>query len=245
MKFVQRPSFSEEEIDDQGSWAISYGDMITLLLAFFVLFFTVNPDRDSQKTMNHSLVKHLKDAERDLASESYKADLNLGPEENERGIEEKLVEDWGARVHKIGDRIIVEFPGKSFFKLGYIEPNDEGQEILKKFVKVFLPYSGHYTLGIRAYTDSRKVVSTNLKYKDNLELSALRAVATMRVLQNHGIPLHHMRLGGYGELILTHEELLRVQPTHTADAYSLARTVVLVIEPLPQPKKPGGSHVDA
>ena len=38
----------EGEIDSEGSWAISYGDMITLLLTFFILFFNMKKHDDSK-----------------------------------------------------------------------------------------------------------------------------------------------------------------------------------------------------
>jgi len=104
---------------------------------------------------------------------------------------------------------------------------------IANFVKVYMPYAGNYNVGIRAYADKRKVLKKNRKFEDNLELSALRSIATMRVLQAAGIPLNRIRTGGYGELILTANELTEIPADKRAPAseYDFARKVVLVIEP--------------
>lgn len=237
IKFVNRSQkkSQQQEVDEHGSWMISYGDMVTLLLAFFVLFFTVDPQKEHIEGMNLSLITQLKKS-RDLASHSDTPDLNIGSTEEEIGISEKLVNQWGAKVHQLGSKIIIEFPKMSFFEVGDIKPRAEATKVLKEFVKVYQPYQGHYTLGIRAFTDKKKVLNNKHRYKDNLELSALRAIATMRILQNEGIPLKLMRLGGYGELIITQKEVEGLNQTQI-DPDDLARTIMLVIEPKNKERK--------
>lgn len=217
------------EVDEHGSWMISYGDMVTLLLAFFVLFFTVDPQKEKVEGLNQSLISELRSA-REIASHSNVPKLNIGSDKEEPGISEEIINSWGAKVHKIGNKIIIEFPKISFFEVGQITPKTNALKVLKDFVKVYEPYQAHYTLGIRAFTDTKKVISNKHRYKDNLELSALRAISTMRILQKEGIPLRLMRLGGYGELILTTQEIESVDGKYL-DPEDLARTIMLVIEP--------------
>ena len=58
----------------------------------------------------------------------------------------------------------------------------------------------------------------------------------MRILQNEGIPLKLMRLGGYGELIITQKEVEGLNQTQI-DPDDLARTIMLVIEPKNKERK--------
>lgn len=237
-----------EEVDSEGTWAISYGDMVTLLLAFFVLFFTVDPVGEKEEKLKQNLLVELQkemvpkeyrsDTQGDKKSDREPANINVGSQ-FEENFTEDIVKEWGGKVYRIGNRIIIDFPGVSFFKLGYIDLNNEGKNQLERFVKVYLPYAGSYILGIRAYTDSRKVRFKG-RYRDNLELSALRSISAMRTLREMGIPLSRMRLGGYGELKLTHDNMEKwAKDKQVDDKQSFARKVVLVIEP--EEKEEGSS----
>lgn len=215
--------------DGDGTWAISYGDMVTLLLAFFVLFFTTNPQQEKQKELQQSLVMSLLEGNDSKPGDRNPAQLNIGDNPGE-GIEQKIIDKWGAKVYQVGHKILIEFPGVSFFKLGFIKVSDQGNTTLKTFAEKYIPYSGKYILGIRAFTDSRPVRSSSVRFKDNLELSALRSVSAMRTLRDAGIPLSRMKLGAYGELKVTFENLL-MQKDKAEDKMSMARRIVLVIEP--------------
>jgi flagellar motor protein MotB len=218
------------EVDTDGSWAISYGDMITLLLTFFILFFSTNKDRDRMQAMDHAIMVRL-DPTHAEKLENSKIDKLTATQIKESAGPDQV----NARVYKVGDRMIVEFPATSFYKLGEVAVSKEGKQALASFVKQYMPYAGNYILGIRSYTDNKKVLNrSNRRFKDNLELSALRSVAAMRTLQSLGIPLSRMRLGGYGELNLTADQLATAilkDPKRGADGLALARKVVLVIEP--------------
>lgn len=233
----ERPRGETAEIDSEGSWAISYGDMITLLLTFFILFFSTDAQKDRLDQMERDLAIKLDstakiEERKDARSAFGSTSASRGP-----AAFEELVgpQQFQAKVYKVGERLIVEFPNTSFFKLGKIELTKDGERELRGFVSKYLPYAGNYFLGIRAYTDNKKVIPyRNRRFRDNLELSALRSIATMRVLQRMGIPLNRMRLGGYGELNLTASELSRAiasEPDYANNGIQLARKVVLVIEP--------------
>lgn len=222
-----------DEVDSEGSWAVSYGDMVTLLLTFFIIFFTTDPKQGTKQRveLKVSLIETLKNKSSNSES-GNREEINVG-NNKEEGIDKKILKDWNGVAHEKGNHIIVEFPYTSFFKSGQVELTKEGQKAIADFVHVYMPYAGNYNIGIRAFADRRKVLQKNRKFSDNLELSALRSVATMRVLQTSGIPLSRIRTGGYGENMLTATELSEIPADKRAPSseFDLARKVVLVIEP--------------
>lgn len=224
-----------EEVDTEGSWAVSYGDMVTLLLTFFIIFFSTDPKQGTKQRveLKVSLIEALKNKNQATADKGNSSKVNIG-NKDEEGIDKEILKKLNGVAHDKGNHIIVEFPFVSFFNSGKIDLTNEGAKALENFVKVYMPYAGNYNIGIRAFADKRTVKNIkSRKFSDNLELSALRSVATMRVLQKAGIPLSRLKTGGYGELILTAKELAEVPlekraPTSELD---LARKIVLVIEP--------------
>ena len=124
--------------------------------------------------------------------------------------------------------VVIEFPDVSFFESGSTSLTRDGQKILSHFATRYVPYAGTHMLNILGFTDERPLKSRRSGARDNLELSALRAVAAQRHLQHAGIPLDRMRLGGHG---------VKRVPTQISDEgaksarLAMARRVVLVIEP--------------
>lgn len=233
-----------DEADSEGTWAVSYGDMVTLLLTFFILFFSINPSEYNSKkealklSLVDSLTSHSTQESQSSAANGGDDTLNVSNETQakEKGISKDVLKVWNGIAHDMGNHIIVEFPGVSFFKSGSVDLTIEGRKSLQDFLKVYMPYAGHYQVSIRAFTDNKKVKDAKFRrFKDNLELSALRSVAGLRELQKIGLPLSKMKIAGYGELNFTIAELEKIQAAKrdiaSVDSRSLARRIVLVIEP--------------
>jgi chemotaxis protein MotB len=257
--------YPHEDVDSEGSWAVSYGDMITLLLTFFIIFFSIHPTNSSDtKTpvkddgLQVALIKALK-AERvgdvfssnEVGQNAATNTIKLAEDNsNEDGASKNILQDLKGKVHKKGQQILIEFPEISFFDSAKIRLRPDGELALQDFAKVFLPYMGHFNVGIRAFTDSRKVIADSaVRFKDNLELSALRGVAAMRVLQKSGLPLERIKVGGYGEMRTTMRDLASLTEAETQEekikSLSLSRKIVLVIEPVDvQSQIQGGPSAD-
>lgn len=200
----------EEETDSEGTWAISYGDMVTLLLCFFILFFQIRPEEESVTRFQQGLSEKL--AQKSIPIEQTGGGggvptMSLGKGETP-GIDQDLLKRLNGVVHDHGSKIIIEFPGVSFFPSGQTELTPDGRQILQEFVSSYSGFENQHYVGIRAFTDTRPVRAIERRnFKDNLELSALRSISTMRELVKGGIPMAMIRLGGFGELKLTAKEL--------------------------------------
>lgn len=223
---------SHFEVDTEGSWAISYGDMVTLLLTFFIMFFAAdkfNRDQSQSKNQIKIDIRPMSEAlTKSLAEADDKSDSPTV----------KVSEQVKGKVYKMGQRLLVEFPAVSFFKSGGLDVLPLGIKTLKYFYQSYQPYIGQYQLGVRAFTDTKKVRDKKeLKFKDNLELSALRSVAIMRHLRDMGVPLTAMKLSGYGEMLLTMKDLEKIPEAirKPAAVDDYARTIILVIEPKEEP----------
>lgn len=234
--------------DDDGSWAVSYGDMITLLLAFFILFFSV----DSGEVNKHKLLTILVDrlSEQHVQKKDEPQIFGASPQ---RKIGEKIAETINkpkesifnhditikgdskkvgslekAKITKVGTKIYVEFPNVSFFNSGKTEVLQGAKLILKEFTNVYVPFAGTHILNILGYTDPRPIKTSKRRFKDNLELSVMRSLAAQRFMSESGIPLNVMRIGGHGvfqdDLKLIEDENERMK------AYDYSRKIVLVIE---------------
>ncbi len=221
---------SHEEQENDELWAISYGDMITLLLSFFVIFFSTDFKKDQKDKLDDHLISSFKIFEID--------NKKITPPINEKNGLGKKLDDApkfdllkNAKITKIDDRMLVTFDKMNFFKTAEIEPNAEGQETLKEFAQKFVPYAGLYKISIKAFTDKRPVKNGH-RYLDNMELSALRALAALRTLQRAGIPLEKLELAGYGEMnkiqsLMTPAKLKELSGIELQD---ISRTVILIIK---------------
>lgn len=231
-------SHDTEETDSEGSWAVSYGDMVTLLLTFFILFFSIQPTEDvPKKNLLISLVDSLQPGNVGSANHPANAksmSLALKPTSSE-GVENAILQSWNGVAHNMKDHVIVEFPGISFFDSAQTTLNRQGAEQLDKFMKLYMPYAGHYTISVRSFTDTKKVRAHLHRFKDNLELSAMRSISVLRHLQMRGIPLDRIKIAGYGELKMTKQELEKIPgrrvPATESEKLSYSRTIALVIEP--------------
>lgn len=235
----------EDEIDSEGSWAVSYGDMVTLLCTFFIVFFSLDPKsaQNVNQRLHMSMVENLQGASNNsLYTTQQETDQKDAGQQGTNGsaagsIDKEFLKQWNGVVHDRGDYAIVEFPGVSFFRSAQTDVSKTGQKALHDFVQTYQPFAGHYQISVRAFADHRPVKKGARKFQDNLELTALRAVSTMRILQRSGIPLNRIKVGGYGEMLTTARELDAIpkekrSPTSELD---LARKVVLVIEPEAKP----------
>jgi len=232
---IAKRNFEEvEELDTEGTWAVSYGDLVTLLLTFFIIFFSTDPKQGTKQKieLKVSLIETLKSKSAAPSETGHREELNVG-NKNEQGIDPEILKKWNGVIHDKGNHIIIEFPYVSFFKSGQTDLTQEGKEALTNFVKVYLPYAGNYWINVLGYTDIRKVRWNSHRYKDNLELSALRSISGVRTLQISGIPLNRLKVGGIGDLALTASELqaIPLEKRGPSAELALARKIVLVIEP--------------
>jgi flagellar motor protein MotB len=225
-RLLKKKAYYDEEIDSEGSWALSYGDMITLLLSFFVIFFTHDPKQQKLEKMNRHLSFQIENLVPAVAPVSL--------QEGKGGkVNLPALSGLEMRAHSIEDNIVVTFQATSFFNSGSVTVSSLGEKLLKEFGEKYLPYAGNYRLAIKGFTDKRKVRKlSSRKYGDNLELSALRSLAAMRVLQQSGIPLNRMEIAGSGELELIDKVLPRSEGLTQSELEAYSRTVVLVIEPI-------------
>ncbi len=222
-----RAPFSSEEVEN--SWAISYGDMITLLLGFFVIFFNIKSETMNMTLIQKDLDKYFKNQSQ--IEEGRKVaqvqDKNAGP-----GVpiaSTQLVNSLKLKSNLEGERILVEFPGVSFFNSASHQLTESGKDVLKDFSRAIEGHLGQFRLVVRGYTDGIPV-SKGSRYKDNLELSAFRSISAIRFLANQGLNLSQMRIAGYGESSLSRQA---INSKDRGDE----RKIVIVIEPLDHTEK--------
>lgn len=209
------------EGDHNSNWAISYGDMVTLLLAFFVLFFSVTKTSQEIKVVDKAL-------KQEFGQETWPKPSTTWGKQNRFPTSEMTDFEGtkGIKTSAQGNKLIVEFPQVSFFSQGSYVVSSEGTEMLKKFGTVLKQFTGKMRIVVRGYTDNKPVKYTGRRmYKDNLELSALRAIAALRLLNSEGIPYYLLRIGGYGETD-------KAKEISAKEILKYDRKIVLVIEPL-------------
>jgi len=226
---------SEGETDVDGTWAISYGDMITLLLTFFILFFSldkVDPDSEPNSVRKDIVAVLAPEAPSNPVAPpppdaAHPDGIAIGTDPNSKSVEKRVIDDFGGELTKRGHQITIRFPKVSFFRSGSIKLTQEGTTSLRKFAEAASKYPGKYAILVRAFTDNRPVRKIpGRAFQDNLELSGLRSVAAMRELTAAGLPLSSMRIAGFGEVPSDSEDRTPAQVDFAED-----RKIVITLEP--------------
>jgi chemotaxis protein MotB len=187
--------------EDAGEdWLTTYADAITLLMAFFVMLFTLaSGGEDSLKAGTAAIANHFGDAEAEgVAKETAAAAV--------AEVERPTTLDQAVEASGMGDEVTVEqhdrgltvqLTGSALFAPGAVEVRADAMPRLQGIVSrvAELAVEG-YTVEVQGHTDD--VPTKTASVRSNWDLSALRAASVAHVLIQAGVPEKRVKVVGYG-----------------------------------------------
>lgn len=245
-RYYRRKRYSEKP--DTGSWLTTYGDMVTLLLTFFVLLFSFSSvDASRFQAVLYSLQDALGFLEAgttlkiDYEPTSMPGEKDKEWEEEQRRLEELLakleaiIEEQGLEERillSLEERgLVVRFLDSVLFDLGSAELREDALEVLANVAAALQDLPNH----IRAEGHTDDLPINTYRYPSNWELSTARATSVMRALLD-SYPFSPAQLGvaGYGEYRPIAPNQPRGQPLNRRVDLVVLRETLNIREPSAQ-----------
>ena len=185
MKLLSYGDESALKVDETGFY-ISFADMMTLLMVFFVLMFSVSkPDSSKFDEVAKSMVQAFN---QEVAQEIVD-ELNLLRELevslNQTISDMNLADQISSEITSEGLKL--ELASSALFPAGSAEVRPSMQETLKRLNSAVLELpTSKYIMRIEGHTDD--VPINTAKFRSNWELASARAVNVLYVFENNGFP---------------------------------------------------------
>ncbi len=207
-----------DEGEEEAGWLMTYGDLMTLLLCFFVLLFSMSETKQDEffqlmQSMKSALGTDVvpeagtrkgltmidKEAEKEVIAVDelggmIQAELDsIKSEVEELIITNSLEGDVSVKVEKRGAVITVS--DMLLFPPAKAEFNLAGEDILTKIADMLKQFDYH--IQVEGHTDSEPI--SDKQFKSNWELSANRACEIVRYFISKGIPPDKLSAEGFAE----------------------------------------------
>jgi chemotaxis protein MotB len=198
-------------------WLTVFTDMALLLLVFFILLFSMSTLDDVQfQESFYSVRMALGDAmggtmggqkipEEEMGVFIDQAMLHKQTVESQRRIFSDVQYFQNTKglegivgAHFDEGVITLRVPGDVLFGLGEVALTAQGKNIISDLQDFFARYHDQ-TINIRGFTDDTKP-SPGARFKDNWEISALRAVNVLRLLLDMGIEPNRLTSTGLADM---------------------------------------------
>ena len=187
----------KENKDGVEGWMGTYGDMVTLLMAFFVMLYSAS-DPDPGKY--EEIVESMKEAfsKQDVENEFKKLHESL-----EDIIEKKNLENT-VEIELGPNGILIQIPGSSLFASGSADIMTDMAPVIVEIstaITQLLDQSSYhdYMIEVEGHTDDEKL-PPNADYPSNWELSAARSLNLVRFICKYAaMPEKYFSAMGYGE----------------------------------------------
>jgi chemotaxis protein MotB len=235
---ARRRSRHEEESNHE-RWAIPYGDLVTLLLAFFVVMYSISQVNEGKyRILSDSLIAAFRGEPTTFdpvqvghqASTTVAAPLVQLPPEMRSLAMRQLAMEISEAVHPLiiqglvdvqaGEgKVTIAIRSDILFDLGSAVPSPEAQRVARLLGEVLRNFP--VDIRVEGHTDNVPVVSG--RYRSNWELSAARAASVVHLLIAGGVLPERLSAVAYGEY-------RPVAPNDTADGRNVNRRVVLLVE---------------
>ena len=207
-----QPTERQELEDENGHlWAVSYADLLMVLLCFFILFFSVDKEKKLSVIQTILLSSNLgsssaKGKARTVASSGSSAGSASGYSASnpplQPGEAQKPGEVFkylratlaGLDISSIeeSDRLLLLFP-ENIYKLNQVNLPSEQEKRLRSLVKKLLPFKDLIQLTFVGSTDSAPIRNKSTWVQNNFELSSLRANNAMNIASKVGFPKKGLR----------------------------------------------------
>lgn len=188
----RRKIFNKPEAGDDEPWLVTYADMVTLLMTFFVLMFSISSiDPVKLEQLGDSVGKALggtkkKTAQTFTMKEIYEEVADVIEQEQLKGVIEVEASTRG---------VSIQIPSAISFASGKADLDPRIFPILTKFAPMIT--KSKFPIAIEGHTDSIPMKSD--QYPSNWELSAARSAQVVRYFIDLGLPADRFRAIGYAE----------------------------------------------
>ncbi len=219
------PHIDVLQIEETGArWIVTYADMMTLILVFFILLYTLNK---YQEESFRSLIETVQvlDGEGnqvsviDFATKQGRSPeplqvvedmLGLNPSSHPiENLKPAIVSELESMISSTdlsesvdlvfeGDQINLQIDGRFLFSSGKAELKDSARIIFANLTFLFRQYAD-YRIAIRGHTDDLDIET--VQFPSNWELSAIRATTVLRYFIQEGIDPERMTATGYADYI--------------------------------------------
>ncbi len=222
-------------------WVVTFGDLMSLLLCFFVLLLSFSEmDRQKYKQVAGSLEKAFGVQRKIRIMDIPKGMTMISQDFNQEIIETRLKEEIGQEIDKqlsseleefqgqidveeTGEGIVVRLMGESTFESGKDEIREEMKPLLRNVAKLLQNDAGDIV--VAGHTDNVPVRSG--PFKSNLRLSIARAAAVADfLLANAAIDPKKISAMGFGEY-------RPIESNETAHGREKNRRVEIIMSNLP------------
>lgn len=208
----RKQAHAEEHPDER--WVISYADLVTLLLGFFILLYATT---DQNLAKMDSLARGLSSAFNVPVKEGaggqalFDGGTGIIPERNDRAdlpfdleAVRKLIQketqgagvDGKISVEKGQDRIVLRLSESTVFSSASADIRPEARPLLAVVAKALGRNDNE--VSVEGHTDNIPLATD--RYPSNWELSSARATAVLRALtEEYGVDAKRLVASGYGE----------------------------------------------
>jgi chemotaxis protein MotB len=178
-----------EEEGGEGNWLVSYADMMTLLVGFFVILLSFsNPDQAKFDEMRKAVAAQFGGS----FEVPYGEIANrMRDALNKLGLGDQVV----IKTTDLG--VEISFLGTVFFDTGSAEIKAEATTLLKQIIPQIQNESKDFNVVIEGHTDDIPIRTGG--FKNNWELSSMRACRVLGAFEEAGYAKLNLTAVGYGD----------------------------------------------
>jgi chemotaxis protein MotB len=169
------------------SWLLSYADLITNLLLFFVVLLTA---ANLSKGRLQQIAKSISGAESPASLESIRKEI-------ESQIAQRNLQDL-VRTTLARDGLELSLNSGLVFDSGKAKIRPELEQTLGAMLQVLGPYSSRYAFAVEGHTDTTPILNGGA-FASNWELSSARAIVVRQRLEEAGVSRSRIRVEGYAD----------------------------------------------
>ncbi len=205
------------DYNDEPGWLMTYSDLMTLLMVFFVLLYSlasfeterykttiasVRTELKKQSEMNGimTLLGHPDGFDKKIRIEEITGLRNRGTAlyNSMENVIKNAAEKDRIGLKSSDGKIIITISGEALFNSGSAALKPTALPEIDDMVRLFEKYT-EYNINIKGHTDNVPIATP--KFPSNWELSAIRATTVLRYLLSQGIDPKRLTATGYGDLI--------------------------------------------
>ena len=212
-------------------WMATFADMVTLLMVFFVLFYSV--EKDNTEKFKSAIDMMVEEDGPDGLAKIMKVVDSTKVMQNLKEMRDATKAAQSEETEE--DRIVLRVPGLNLFKNKSAKLTPAARPVLNEIVKIIKTKGKNHKIFIQGHTDDVPIHTA--KFESNWELSAVRATSVLRHFYDKGIDPEKLTATGYADTF-------PMVPNNTKEGRAKNARIEFILEKIPGDKKPKKKKVD-